>query len=79
MKLSKNGENFGMANVRLSKIEQIGLMGELLVLKELEHSSHHIVQHWVGPLDKLHDFEGVQLDIEVKTTTKHQIASISQK
>ena len=57
--------------VRLSKIEQIGLIGELLVLKELlQHSSHHIVQHWVGPLDKLHDFEGVQLDIEVKTTTK---------
>ena len=49
-----------MANACSCENEQIGLMGELLVLRELlEHSSHHIVQHWVGPLDKLHDFEGV--------------------
>jgi hypothetical protein len=68
---------------RLSKHEQIGLIGELLTLSKLIlHSGPNIVEKWGGPLDWLHDFESDKLDLEIKTTTKQPdsvyISQISQ-
>jgi hypothetical protein len=55
---------------RLSKHEQIGLIGELLTLSKLiANSGPNIVEKWGGPLDWLHDFESDKLDLEIKTTT----------
>ena len=68
---------------RLSKQEQVGLLGELIVLtKLLQHSDPKIVKTWGGPLEWLHDFQSESLDLEVKTTTKQPdsvyISKISQ-
>ena len=68
---------------RLTKQEQIGLLGELFTLsKLLAHSSSKIVEKWGGPLDWLHDFESNRLDLEIKTTTTQPdsvyISKISQ-
>ena len=68
---------------RLSKQEQIGLLGELFTLsKLLEQSSPKLVERWGGPLDWLHDFESNRLDLEIKTTTTQPdsvyISKISQ-
>ena len=68
---------------RLSKIEQTGLLGELLALSRLiTCSGDGIVKSWVGPLDRLHDFESEKLDLEIKTTTTQPdsvyISKISQ-
>jgi hypothetical protein len=54
---------------RLSAIQQRGLIGELVVLMELvKNGGSDAVEKWVGPLDKVHDFEGSGLHIEVKET-----------
>jgi len=68
---------------RLSKQEQIGLLGELFTLsKLLKFSSSNLVEKWGGPLDWLHDFESNKLDLEIKTTTTQPdsvyISKISQ-
>ena len=56
----------------LSPEEQRGLFGELLVLEHLiEAGSSTRVRDWVGPEGKLHDFEGSEWHIEVKTSMKN--------
>lgn len=68
---------------RLTKQEQIGLLGELFTLsKLLAFSNSKVVEKWGGPLDWLHDFESNKLDLEIKTTTTQPdsvyISKISQ-
>ena len=68
---------------RLSKHEQVGLLGELITLSKLvKHTGVKIIEKWGGPLDWLHDFESENIDLEIKTTTKQPdsvfISKISQ-
>ena len=68
---------------RLSKHEQVGLIGELISLSMLiKHSGAKIIHKWGGPLGWLHDFESEKIDLEIKTTTKQPdtvfISKISQ-
>ena len=53
----------------LSREEQIGLMGELTVLRMLgaEIGYRLAVESWEGPLDGIHDFSRVGIALEVKT------------
>jgi hypothetical protein len=54
---------------RLSREEQIGLMGELLLLRMAGEDFGYLaaVDAWQGPLDGLHDFEALGIAIEVKS------------
>ena len=67
----------------LSNEKQLGLLGELLVLRELiELTSCDAVRFWQGPVGAEHDFVLNSLDVEVKTTKserrQHKIGSIQQ-
>lgn len=68
----------------LSLTEQIGLFGEIWVLKNvlLPTIGARACGLWSGPDSERHDFTGMCLHIEVKTTTKsedkHEISRIDQ-
>ena len=53
----------------LSREEQIGLMGELAVLRFLAAEIGYplAIDSWKGPLDGIHDFSHLGISIEVKT------------
>src|SRR5262249_40871892 len=53
----------------LSRDEQIGLMGELTVLRMLaaEIGYRLAVESWEGPLDGIHDFTRIGIALEVKS------------
>jgi hypothetical protein len=52
----------------LSKEEQIGLLGELEILRLIaaEIGFHHAIEAWQGPLCRLHDFSRSGTAVEVK-------------
>ncbi|WP_315718262.1 MULTISPECIES: PD-(D/E)XK motif protein [unclassified Bradyrhizobium] len=52
----------------LSREEQVGLLGELVVLELLADEVGHeaAVEAWCGPLDGIHDFSRAGIGIEVK-------------
>jgi hypothetical protein len=60
LRIRKNG---------LSLEEQIGLLGELLVLQMIAEVAGYptAVEAWKGPIDGIHDFVGPGLTIEVKS------------
>lgn len=68
----------------LSREQQIGLFGELLVLLALGRSTTRsaALQAWRGPKREEHDFGLATVDLEVKTTTaeqrSHWISSFTQ-
>jgi Putative PD-(D/E)XK family member, (DUF4420) len=68
----------------MDKSTQIGLFGELLVLRSLMLPTlgPAAVDQWSGPESERHDFVGDQLHIEVKTTRKsrpeHEISRLDQ-
>lgn len=68
----------------MDKIVQVGLFGELLVLRSLMIPTlgPAAVDQWSGPEFERHDFVGDQLHIEVKTTRKnrpeHEISRLDQ-
>ena len=72
------------ARQAMDKIAQIGLFGELLVLRSLmiPKLGPAAVDQWSGPDSECHDFVGDQLHIEVKTTRKsrpeHEISRLDQ-
>ena len=60
----------GRSKKGLSKKEEIGLLGELLILRELLNASvpqDEAVKFWQGPMHGLHDFEIFGSAIEVKS------------
>ncbi len=59
------------ARRRLTTDQQLGLMGELLVVRRLLDATLEtdVVDWWLGPLAEQHDFGFPDFDIEVKTTT----------
>lgn len=68
-------ELFELANSPgLSSDKQIGLFGELFLLKELILNTGKIeecLNIWIGPDDGIRDFENINTAIEVKTTHTH--------
>lgn len=68
----------------LSREQEVGLLGELLVLESLlnSHSPEDALAMWRGPESEEHDFSLYDSDIEVKTTTSeertHWISSTHQ-
>jgi hypothetical protein len=63
---------------KLSLIEQIGLIGELICLKHfLEIDVLQDLSSWTGPDGGVHDFEFAHQSIEVKTTTSPGSKTIS--
>jgi len=72
------------ARQAMDKSVQIGLFGELLVLRSLMIPilGPAAVDQWSGPEAERHDFVGNQLHIEVKTTRKsrpeHEISRLDQ-
>lgn len=72
------------ARQAMDKIVQVGLFGELLVLRSLMIPTlgPASVNQWSGPDSERHDFVGDQLHIEVKTTRKsrpeHEISRLDQ-
>lgn len=69
---------------RLSAEQQLGLMGELLVVEALLEgaSAGDVLEWWVGPLAEQHDFALPGMDLEVKTTLserrRHMISGTEQ-
>ncbi len=59
---------------RLSAEAEIGLIGELLLLKTLSTRNPHLdtINHWKGPLGSTHDFISNDISVEVKTSTVKQ-------
>ena len=72
------------ARQSMDKIVQVGLFGELLLLRSvmIPTLGPAAVDQWSGPDSERHDFVGGQLHIEVKTTRKsrpeHEISRIDQ-
>lgn len=72
------------ARQAMDKIVQVGLFGELLVLRSLMIPTlgPAAVDQWSGPDSERHDFVGGQLHVEVKTTRKsrpeHEISRLDQ-
>ena len=54
----------------------VGLVGELLVLRELSACSATAITAWTGPFDQRHDFRRSSRAIEVKTSTRADSTSI---
>lgn len=69
---------------RLSTEQQLGLIGELLVVRNLLGvvGEVDLVEWWLGPLAEQHDFAFPGMDVEVKTTTSerrvHVISGVGQ-
>lgn len=59
---------------RLSADQQVGLLGELLVVRTLlrSHSEESAISWWLGPLAEQHDLACEDYDVEVKTTTSER-------
>lgn len=78
--------NFGdllEKNKLLSLEKQIGLIGELLVLREIsEFNKEQAFDCWKGPEHEEHDFQLAHFDLEVKTTSSetrsHRISNFMQ-
>ncbi len=74
------------ADATLSPEAELGLVGELEMLRELIASGvpeHEAIDAWKGPLDEVHDFSLKGGAIEVKSTISHagfpvKIASLEQ-
>ncbi|WP_166844727.1 PD-(D/E)XK motif protein [Isoptericola sp. BMS4] len=69
---------------RLSEEQQLGLLGELMVLEALLDGAgaDDALDWWLGPLAEQHDFALPAVDLEVKTTLserrKHMISGTEQ-
>lgn len=69
---------------RLNDQEEVGLTGELLLLRRLvdQLGDHQAVLSWRGAEDEEHDFDIGGTDIEVKTTTserrRHWVSTLTQ-
>lgn len=74
-----NATTGALANLRsmlarrtgMSKDQQIGLIGELLLVRHLLEASaeEDVIGWWLGPLAEQHDFAFGGFDLELKTTT----------
>ena len=56
--------------------EIVGLVGELVVLRDLVTRSPNAIAAWTGPFDQRHDFRNGDRAIEVKTSSRADATSI---
>jgi len=71
------------ARARMSESQQLGLVGELLVLHSLvSDSGTQALDWWLGPTSEQHDYGLPDYDVEVKTTLserrRHTISGVDQ-
>ena len=78
-------------DVALSREQEVGLFGELLVLYSLIHAlgPESAITSWIGPTGEEHDFGLAHNDLEVKTTasetrthwisTPNQLSAVSER
>lgn len=72
------------ARARLSESQQLGLLGELLVLEALLEgaSPKDVLEWWLGPGAEQHDLALPGVDVEIKTTLserrQHRISGVDQ-
>lgn len=72
------------ARPRISEESQVGLIGELLLLRSLldAHDEYTVLDWWLGPLAEERDFAFSSFDAEVKTTLsearRHVIHGVGQ-
>lgn len=59
---------------RISPEQQVGLIGELLVVRRLLSAQAEVavIDWWIGPQAEQHDFALPDVDLEVKTTTSER-------
>lgn len=75
---------FSRAGSAISENKQIGLVGELIVMRHIiiPGIGYKAAFQWSGPLAEKHDFIGKEVHIEVKSTTRsmdqHEISRIDQ-
>ncbi len=75
---------FSRAGSAISENKQIGLVGELIVMRHIviPGIGHRAAFQWSGPLSEKHDFVGDVVHVEVKSTTRsmdqHEISRIDQ-
>jgi hypothetical protein len=55
---------------QLSKKKITGLIGELLMLRDLADQTDNPLQYWQGPEGHTHDLVAKDLDVEIKTSTR---------
>lgn len=64
----------------VSQATEIGLLGEIMVLRQLVRDGYKTIDEavgaWLGPLDEEHDFTFATCDIEVKTTSGEERSHI---
>lgn len=78
--------DFWRRNVEFSREAEIGLIGELLFLRDwvMPHHGDSSIAFWTGPTGTTHDFTSSSISIEVKTTSgtqsapAHTISSLEQ-
>lgn len=66
----------GAEEAEVSDSEIVGLIGELVVLRELSARSGSAISAWTGPFDQRHDFRRSVHAIEVKTSSRADSTSI---
>lgn len=72
------------ARQRISESQQLGLVGELLVLQSLLDAAPeaHVLDWWLGPASEQHDYAFAEFDAEIKTTLserrRHMISGPGQ-
>jgi hypothetical protein len=82
--LERAKKAFSRAGNEISENKQIGLVGELLVMKYviIPAIGAEAIFRWSGPLAEKHDFIGKCVHLEVKSTTRsmdqHEISRIDQ-
>jgi hypothetical protein len=75
---------FARAGSPIGENKQIGLVGELVVMRHIMIPSigNKAAFQWSGPLAERHDFVGSNVHVEVKTTTRsidqHEISRLDQ-
>jgi hypothetical protein len=74
---------FGTISGGFGRLQAVGLLGELIVLRELAMHQSSVVTTWTGPLGGVHDFRHGLKAIEVKATLRrhgrfHTISSLEQ-
>lgn len=74
---------FGTMSGTFGRLQAVGLLGELIVLRELSKHETSAIVTWTGPMGGIHDFRHGTKAIEVKATLRrhgrfHTISSLEQ-
>lgn len=71
-------------SAEFTREKQLGLIGELLAIRNIASSINEAIECWTGPSGHQHDFTGSNKSLEVKTSARrtgpltHEISSLDQ-